>query len=88
MVLDYQRISQSQGSLSVGLAIGAPVALSIPLQVAAGDATLSASTVTLAAGGVSSSSVTVTRGVGNANITLNFRHTARADRHRPDFGAG
>ena len=72
LVLDYQRISQSQGSLSVGLAIGAPVALSIPLQVAAGDATLSASTVTLAAGGVSSSSVTVTRGAGNANITLNF----------------
>ena len=72
MVLDYQRISQSQGSLSVGLAIGAPVALSIPLQVAAGDATLSASTVTLAAGGVSSSSVTVTRGAGNADITLSL----------------
>ena len=72
MVLDYQRSSQSQGSLSVGLAIGAPVALTIPLQVAAGTATLSASTVTLAAGGVSSGSITVTRGAGNANITLSF----------------
>ena len=72
MVLDYQRISQSQGSLSVGLAIGAPVALSIPLQVAAGDASLSASTVTLAAGGTASSSITVTRGAGNADITLSF----------------
>ena len=72
MVLDYQRSSQSQGSLSVGLAIGAPVALSIPLRVAAGDASLSANTVTLAAGGVSSSSITVTRGAGNADITLSF----------------
>ena len=72
LVLDYQRNSQSQGSLSVGLAIGAPVALTIPLQVAAGNANLSASTVTLPAGGVSSNSITVTRGVGNTNITLNF----------------
>ena len=72
MVLDYQRSSQSQGSLSVGLAIGAPVALTIPLQVAAGTATLSASTVTLAAGGTSSGSITVTRGASNADITLSF----------------
>ena len=72
MVLDYQRSSQTQGSLSVGLAIGAPVALTIPLQVAAGTATLSASTVTLAAGGTSSGSITVTRGAGNADITLSF----------------
>ena len=72
LVLDYQRSSQSEGSLSVGLAIGAPVALTIPLQVAAGDATLSASTVTLAAGGVSSDAITVTRGAGNADITLSF----------------
>ena len=72
MVLDYQRSSQTQGSLSVGLAIGAPVALTIPLQVAAGTATLSASTVTLAAGGTSSGSITVTRGASNADITLSF----------------
>ena len=72
MVLEYQRSSQSQGSLSVSLAIGAPVALSVPLRVASGDATLSVSTVTLAAGGTGSSSITVTRGAGNADITLGF----------------
>ena len=64
--------ASQQGTLSVKLAIGAPVALIIPLQVAAGNANLSANTVTLAAGGVSSSSITVTRGAGTANITLSF----------------